>query len=43
MSCNLEHVLHNKLELLSDEEKKELANFFADSFYERERRIFRIY
>lgn len=36
MSCNLEHVLHNKLELLSDEEKKELANLFADSFYERE-------
>lgn len=36
MSCNLEHVLHNKLELLSDKEKKELANLFADSFYERE-------
>lgn len=36
MSCNLEHVLHNKLENLTDDEKKELANQFADKFYEKE-------
>ncbi len=36
MSCNLEHVLHNILENLTIEEKKELSNKFADSFYERE-------
>ena len=36
MSCNLEHVLHNKLEDISEDEKKELANKFADRFYEKE-------
>lgn len=36
MSCNLEHVLHNILENLTIEEKKELSNKFADNFYERE-------
>ena len=37
MSCNLEHVLHNRLENFTDEEKKELSDKFADSFYEREK------
>ena len=36
MSCNLEHVLHDKLEDISEDEKKELANKFADRFYEKE-------
>lgn len=36
MSCNLEHVLHDKLEDISEDEKKELANKFADKFYEKE-------
>ena len=36
MSCNLEHVLHDKLEDMSEGEKKELANKFADRFYEKE-------
>lgn len=36
MSCNLEHVLHNRLENFTDEEKKELANEFADSYYKKE-------
>lgn len=36
MSCNLEHVLHDKLENLTDEEKKDLSNKFADSYYEKE-------
>ena len=36
MSCNLEHVLHNKLADITEDEKKELANKFADRFYEKE-------
>ena len=36
MSCNLEHLLHDKLEDISEDEKKELANKFADRFYEKE-------
>lgn len=36
MSCNLEHVLHNRLEDISDNEKKELSNEFANRFYEKE-------
>ena len=36
MSCNLEHVLHDKLEDISEDEKKDLANKFADRFYEKE-------
>ena len=36
MSCNLEHVLHNKLADMTEDEKKELANKFADIFYEKE-------
>ena len=36
MPCNLEHVLHDKLEDISEDEKKELANKFADRFYEKE-------
>lgn len=36
MSCNLDHVLHDKLEDISEDEKKELANKFADRFYEKE-------
>ncbi|AYZ73094.1 hypothetical protein EGX98_02930 [Fusobacterium necrophorum] len=36
MSCNLEHVLHNRLEDIKEEEKNELANQFADKFYEKE-------
>ena len=36
MSCNLEHVLHDKLEDILEDEKKELANKFADRFYEKE-------
>lgn len=36
MSCNLEHVLHNKLADMTEDEKKELANKFADRFYEKE-------
>ncbi|QYR55798.1 hypothetical protein [Fusobacterium hwasookii] len=36
MSCNLEHVLHNKLVDMEEDEKKELANKFADRFYEKE-------
>jgi len=36
MSCNLEHVLHNKLVDITEDEKKELANKFADRFYEKE-------
>ena len=35
MSCNLEHVLHDKLEDISADEKKALANKFADRFYEK--------
>ena len=36
MSCNLEHVLHNKLVDMTNNEKKELSNKFADRFYEKE-------
>ena len=37
MSCNLEHVLHDELRNLTNEEKKELANKFSDRFYENEK------
>lgn len=37
MSCNLEHVLYDKLEIVSDDEKRSLSNEFADKFYGRER------
>ena len=36
MSCNLEHILHNKLKNFTNEEKNELANKFSDRFYEKE-------
>ena len=36
MSCNLEHVLHNKINV-SDDMKMKLAEDFADSFYKNEK------
>lgn len=36
MSCNLDHVLHNRRDILTDEAKKQFSNAFADEYYGRE-------
>lgn len=36
MSCNLDHVLHNRRDILTDEAKKRFSNAFADKYYGRE-------
>lgn len=36
MSCNLDHVLHNRRDIVTDEAKKQFSNAFADKYYGRE-------